>query len=80
MIEQTVLSFKLESTRDMITSHAGLALLGEFAVALGLPRFLDEQIPKPGSGSGYRAAGMSCPDIDAQWWRQELGGCSSDHI
>lgn len=63
MIEQTVLSFKLESTRDMITSHAGLALLGEFAFALGLPRFLDEQIPKPGSGSGYRAAEHVMPLI-----------------
>ena len=35
MIDQTVLPFKLEITKDMITSRAGLALLGEFAVALG---------------------------------------------
>jgi len=36
MIKQTVLPFKLEETKDLITSHAGLALLGEFAVGLGL--------------------------------------------
>ena len=53
MIKQTVLPFKLETTNDLITSHAGLALLGEFAVALGLTRLLDEQLPSPGSGSGY---------------------------
>ncbi len=32
MIQQMVLPFKLEITRDTITSHAGLALLGEFCV------------------------------------------------
>ncbi|MCG7852164.1 MAG: IS1380 family transposase, partial [Methanosarcinaceae archaeon] len=52
-IKQTVLPFKLETTNDLITSHAGLVLLGEFAVSLGLPRMLDEQLPRPGSGSGY---------------------------
>lgn len=56
MIKQTVLPFKLETTCDMITSRAGLALLGEFARALDLPRALDEHLPKPGSGSGYRAS------------------------
>jgi len=53
MIEQTVLPFKLETTRDMITPHAGLALLGEFAVGLGLNKALDRHLPKPGSGAGY---------------------------
>ena len=33
MIRQTVLPFKLEMTNDLITSHAGLVLLGEFAVS-----------------------------------------------
>ncbi len=35
MIKQTVLPFKIEITKDMITSHAGLALLGEFAIVSG---------------------------------------------
>lgn len=56
MIKQTVLSFKLEMTSDQVTSRAGLALVGEFAYALGLPRALDEHLPTPGSGSGYRAS------------------------
>ena len=53
MIRQTILPFKLEMTRDMITPHAGLALLGEFAVGLGLLESVDRYLPEPGSGAGY---------------------------
>jgi len=56
MIKQTVLPFKLEKTNDLITSHAGLALLGEFAVGLGLNKALDRDVPGPGSGAGYLAS------------------------
>ena len=49
MIRQTVLPFKLENTKDIITPHAGLALLGEFAVGLGLLKTADKYLPKPGS-------------------------------
>jgi hypothetical protein len=54
MIRQTVLPFKIEMTRDMITPHAGLTLLGEFAVGLGLLKSIDRYLPKPGSGAGYK--------------------------
>lgn len=56
MIKQTVLPFKLEKTKDLITPHAGLALLGEFIVGLGLLNALDKALPAPGSGAGYRAS------------------------
>jgi len=56
MIKQTVLPFKLETTNDLITSHAGLALLGEFAIGLGLNKALDRYLPEPGSGAGYLAS------------------------
>lgn len=56
MINQTVLPFKLETTKDLITSHAGLALMGEFAVGLGLRKALDRYLPWPGSGAGYLAS------------------------
>ena len=56
MIKQTVLPFKLEKTKDMITAHAGLALLGEFAVGLGLADALDRELSGPGSGAGYLAS------------------------
>ena len=53
MTRQTILPFKLEISKDLITSHAGLGLLGEFAVGLGLNKALDEYLPGPGSGAGY---------------------------
>jgi hypothetical protein len=56
MIDQTVLPFKLEQTRDLITAHAGLALLGEFAIGMGLLEAVDKSLPAPGSGAGYRAS------------------------
>jgi hypothetical protein len=56
MLKQTVLPFKVETTRDTMTAHAGLALLGEFAVGLGLRKALDVCLPGPGSGAGYSAS------------------------
>jgi len=56
MIKQTVLPFKLETTKDLITAHAGLALLGEFAVGVGLNKALDKYLPAPGSGVGHLAS------------------------
>ena len=53
MIRQTILPFKLEKTNDLITPNAGLALLGEFAIGMGLLKNLDQHLPKPGSGAGY---------------------------
>jgi hypothetical protein len=46
--EQTVLPFKLETTMDLITAHAGLALLGEFAVGVELNKALGKDLPGPG--------------------------------
>jgi len=56
MVGQTVLPFKLETTGDMITPHAGLTLVGEFALGLGLNEALDRYLPGPGSGAGYLAS------------------------
>ena len=43
-------------TRDTITPHAGLALVGEFSIGLGLLDAVDRYSPKPGSGAGYKAS------------------------
>lgn len=53
MIRQSVLPFKLEITGDTITSHAGLALFGEFLKASGLEVLADRHLPNPGSSAGY---------------------------
>lgn len=56
MIRQKILPFKLEITKDIITSHAGLGIFGEFVVGLGMLDEIDRQLPKPGSGAGYKAS------------------------
>lgn len=56
MIRQTVLPFKIELTRDTLTAHAGLGLLGEFMVGIGIVKLVDKHLPEPGSGAGYRAS------------------------
>jgi len=43
MMKQTVLPFKLETKRDLITSHGGLVL----------NKLLDRDLPVLGSGVGY---------------------------
>jgi hypothetical protein len=63
MIRQTILPFKLEMTRDLITPHAGLALVGEFAVGLGLLQSIDRYLPEPGSGAGYKPSEYIFPLI-----------------
>lgn len=63
MIRQTILPFKLEMTRDLITPHAGLALLGEFAVGLGVLQSVDNSLPMPGSGAGYKPSEYIFPLI-----------------
>jgi hypothetical protein len=59
----TVLPFKLETTSDTLTAHGGLALLGEFACAVGLPEALDRRLPAPGSKVGYRPSEHVMPLI-----------------
>ena len=63
MIRQTILPFKIEMTRDLITPHGGLALLGEFAVGLGLLQSVDRYLPTPGSGAGYHPSEYIFPLI-----------------
>lgn len=54
-VAQTVLPFKLEETQELLTANAGLALFGEFVQGLGFSRWLDQEMPKPGSGRGFEA-------------------------
>ncbi len=60
MIHKTVLPFKLEITHGTITSHAGLALLGEFCVELGLPAVIDRCMPNSDKGNGLQRIPVIC--------------------
>jgi hypothetical protein len=54
MVEQTVLSFKLEKTEEEITSHAGLAIFGEFFYGLGIRQLARKYLPHPEGPRGYK--------------------------
>ena len=60
-LAQTVLPFKIEATEELLTANAGLALFGEFIRGLGLKRWLDTEMPKPGSRRGYAASAYVTP-------------------
>ncbi len=53
MIRQTVFGFKLESTKEELTAHGGLALMAEYNHGLGLRGLVDRYLPGPGSNRGY---------------------------
>ena len=53
MIRQTVLDFKIESTKEQLTAHGGLALLAEYNRGLGLRQLSAQHLPAPGSDRGY---------------------------
>ena len=65
MIRQTILPFKVEMTGDMITPHAGLALMGEFAVGLKLLKSvpINRDLPKPKRDAGYKPSEYIFPVI-----------------
>ena len=53
---QKVLPFKLETTNDVITPHAGLAVFGEFIHATDVINQINRELPAPGSNRGYLPA------------------------
>jgi len=63
MITQTPLPFKIETTKENLTAHAGLAVAHEFNLAVGLERMLNEHLPPPGSNRGHKPAQWIMPLI-----------------
>nr|WP_281722459.1 hypothetical protein [Nitrosomonas nitrosa] len=55
VLAQMVLPFKIEATDETLTANAGLVLFGEFVQGLGFKRWLQQEMPKPGSGHSYAA-------------------------
>jgi hypothetical protein len=53
-VTQERLDFQLAPTRDTITGRAGLALLQEVALTLGVRKSIKENLPAPGSGHGFK--------------------------
>jgi hypothetical protein len=53
MIQQTIFPFKIETTRERLTAHGGLALMAEFNHGIGLRELTDQYLPGPGSNRGF---------------------------
>ena len=53
MIQQSVFAFKIGATREKLTAHGGLALMGEFNHGIGLRELTDQYLPAPGSNRGF---------------------------
>ena len=58
MIQQTVFPFKIETTKERLTAHGGLALMGEFNHGIGLRELTDRYLPPPGSHRGFEPSVM----------------------
>jgi len=52
-MDQPVMSFKLTTTEEKLTAHAGLSLFGEFCAAMKLSDQINRHLPKPGSAKGF---------------------------
>jgi hypothetical protein len=52
-IQQTVFPFKVETTKERLTAHGGLALMAEFNHGIGLRDLTDQYLPAPGSNRGF---------------------------
>jgi hypothetical protein len=53
MIQQTIFSFKIETTKERLTAHGGLALMAEFNHGIGLRELTDRYLAPPGSNRGF---------------------------
>ena len=53
MIQQTIFPFKIETTKERLTAHGGLALMAEFNHGVGLRELTDRYLPAPGSNRGF---------------------------
>ena len=57
-MQQTVFPFKIETTKERLTAHGGLALMAEFNHGIGLRELTDQYLPAPGSNRGFNPSVM----------------------
>ena len=58
-----ILPFKVVATDEPLVARGGLVLPYELAKALKLPKVIDEELPPPGSGKGYKPSNFVIPLI-----------------
>lgn len=60
---ETILPFDIEPANATLTAHGGLLLPYEMAQALKLREVIDRELPRPGSGRGYKPSEFVIPMI-----------------
>ena len=61
--KEGILPFRVVQGDAALVARGGLALPYEFARSLKLPRVIDEELPRPGSGRGYRPSAFVMPMV-----------------
>jgi hypothetical protein len=75
-IQQTVFPFKMETTKERLTAHGGLALMAEFNHGIGLRELTDRYLPAPGSNRGFEPSEI----VDAVVLMLQGGGRSLEDL
>ena len=60
-LRQRILPFRIEMTNEPLIARAGLVLPYEMARSLRLPRVIDRELPRPGSGHSYKPSQFVIP-------------------
>lgn len=76
MIQQTLFSFKMGTTKEKLTAHGGLALMAEFNHGMGLRELVDKYLPRPQSNRGFKQSVF----VDPLVLMFESGGVSLEDI
>jgi hypothetical protein len=72
--KEGILPFKIVPCNEPLVARSELVLPYEMAKALRLSRVIDEELPGPGSGRGYKPSQFVLPLIlNVSRWRQEAG-------
>lgn len=75
-LPEKVFDFEIEATEEPLVARAGLVLPHQMAVALGLPRKIDCELPAPGSPRGYAPSAFVMPVL----LMLHGGGKALDHL
>ena len=61
--KEGLLPFKIVAAGEPLIARSGLLLPYEMAKALKLPKVIDQELPRPGSGRGYKPSQFVMPLI-----------------
>jgi hypothetical protein len=61
--KEGILPFKIVATEAPLIARGGLVLPYEFARSLKLPKVIDKELPRPGSGREYRPSAFVMPMV-----------------